>query len=126
MTTPEFRAMASDILDGKSTGFTVSPTTPSPVICGWAVGGELPEVRVALTDTCDTTFLAAMLAGYAAMTPVNGALGGWVHDGHLYLDCPTIVTTSEADALALAAERGELAIYNLNEGAEVTVPRAAA
>ena len=55
---------------------------------------------------------------YADDIGPNGLIGGWVHNGALYLDLSEL-HSDRAVALALGRERGQLAIYRLDDATEI-------
>lgn len=114
-----YRDLAHDIVNGTLTGFTVGEHDQQIPTSGWSVGGDpdCPEVRVANVASAPVDLVSGLMATYSIATGENW-MGGWVHEGDLYLDAPTIVI-ERADALRLAGERGELAIFDLESGREV-------
>lgn len=121
---------AAVLLYGGS-GFTYDLTTAGPVVGhGYAVGGnpECPEQVISDWTELPTWHLIGAIARYAERIMETGGvrLGGWVEETRedgvtgydLYLDAPTIVMDREA-AVALGRERGERAIYDLEEGNEI-------
>lgn len=95
--------------------------------------GEMPTTgyMVALEGHEETfpaeVFCAEMLVGYVArkFDVLTGSgevyLGAWMSDGHVFLDVSENVVTSFANAVALGAARGQLAIWDVVNGAEVSV-----
>lgn len=106
---------------GKITGFTISAKTGADITGGVSVGGHpsCPEVRIKITGSGPLNHALHM---YAELVRAwgGGVMGGWVHEGYLYLDAPTIVgdrTTGEM----LGRERGELAIFDLDTQTTITL-----
>lgn len=116
-----YRNLAHDLVNGEVAGFTVGGHDQQVPTSGFAVGGdpECPEVRVAGVATASVDLVSGFLATYSIATGENW-MGGWVHEGDLYLDAPTIMIELD-DALELARERGELAIFDLENGREILV-----
>lgn|SRR5690606_23131016 len=109
--------LAMELKSGQVDGFTVSAHTGETVSSGYVVGGD-PECReVRLKDFRDipSDLLVAHLEHYRTVAEMygRGMVGGWVHEGDLYLDAPSILWDPE-EAEALARVRGELAYFNLD------------
>lgn len=114
-----YRNLAHDIVNGTVAGFTVGEHDQQVPTSGFAVGGDpdCPEVRIASVATASEDLVSGFMATYSIATGENW-MGGWVHEGDLYLDAPTIMLELD-DALRLAGERGELAIFDLENGREI-------
>lgn len=85
----------------------------------WAVGGKEPGVQIPLPAQLDPeTFgqVVQQVARFIQQTPHTDRgtyIGTWVKYGErLYLDVVDLIEDT-ASAIAVAAERGEEAIYNL-------------
>src|SRR5699024_6039881 len=118
--------LAADLRRGTSTGFTVELATGRDVTSGYSVGGDpvVPEVRVAGIAELPESIIHEALKFYADMAALHGreTMGGWVHEGALYLDAPTIYADGDEDAAAESArKRGELAYFHLDTMTEHTV-----
>lgn len=114
--------LAQDI-QGGADGFTIKPLTETIPTVGYAVGGdpEIPEVRIAGARTAALPVLKTLIDAHLDLChgwTLDGVAGGWVHEGDLYLDAPTIMWHLD-DALRLAKERGELAIFDIANGREI-------
>jgi hypothetical protein len=90
---------------------------------GYVVGGIVPEKSCkmdnesAFKHTYNRFFYQAELALERESAVV---IGTWVEDGQIVFDLCNILD-DEADALALAAKRGERAIYDLENQREIFV-----
>lgn len=92
---------------------------------GWSVGGDpaVPEHVIPGWRNLPGPVLLQFVGDHLQVVrnAGRGITGGWAReDGALVLDSPTIILTSEADAIALGRERGEDAIYCLHTG-ETTI-----
>lgn len=118
------RTLALRLQAGEISGFTVSAATGDARTSGFAVGGdpECPEVRLANFADMPSRLLTMHLNNYvdAVFQYGQGTVGGWVHEGYLYLDAPTIFPDQE-DARSVSHERGELAYFDLNTMTEHTI-----
>ena len=116
--------LAADLQGGTSTGFTVEVATGRDVTSGYSVGGDpvVPEIRVAGVTGLSHSVIHGALKFYADLAAFHGreTMGGWVHEGDLYLDAPTIYSDGD-EAGAVARERGELAYFHLDTMAEITL-----
>lgn len=112
--------LAEALSAGTCKGFTVSLVDGSTPTVGYAVGGdpECPEVKIGNVETLPVGFIAESLRYYAKMARMYGdeRMGGWVEDGDLYLDAPTIYVDGE-EAERVARERKEKAYFDLATGA---------
>lgn len=101
-------------------GFTVSPRTGQDVTSGYAVA-TYPECerqilgRVNPDDIRDYAFTHA-----ATLVRDGNVLGAWVdgETGITYLDISRVVY-DRGEALALAREHNQLAVFNLSNGTEI-------
>lgn len=111
------RSLALRLQAGEISGFSVSTATGEPRTSGFAVGGdpECPEVRLSSFADMPLGLLAMHLDNYVSAVRMfgQGTVGGWVHEGALYLDAPTIFLDQE-DAQSVSRERGELAYFDLD------------
>lgn len=109
--------LALGLQSGRESGFTISTVTGDSRTHGFAVGGdpECPEIRVSKFAEISPGLLRMHLDNYvtAARLFGQGTVGGWVHEGDLYLDAPTIFLDQE-DAEEAARERGEKAYFDLD------------
>lgn len=118
------RSLALRLQAGEISGFSVSTVTGEPRTNGFAVGGdpECPEVRLSNFADMPSGLLTLHLDNYVTAVRMygQGTVGGWVHEGDLYLDAPTIFFDQE-DALSVSRERGELAYFDLDTATEHTI-----
>lgn len=110
---------ARAIVDGAATapGGGSITTTGAPVpTAGHVVGGVVPSLVTEAAPTVDE--VAAWILATEAHRA--GVLGWWVDTdtGRTYVDASDVIT-DRADALELAAARGELAVWDLAAAAEV-------
>jgi hypothetical protein len=102
----------------ESGGFTVNPHSGEYPESGHAVAVDSEHELISRLD--EHAKLIGIYADlYADDIPENGLIGGWVHEGSLYLDLSEL-HESEAVALALGRERGQIAIYRLDDGEEIS------
>jgi hypothetical protein len=101
----------------KQGGVTISVRGETPK-AGFAVAGigasEKVVEAVTLRDVQDY-----MRANKAILAEPRRYLGAWVSDGKTYLDTPEIIPDRD-EALKTATARGELAIYDLAAGEEIS------
>lgn len=118
------RSLALRLQAGQITGFTISTATGDARTSGFAVGGdpECPEVRLSNFADMPSGLLTMHLNNYVDAVQLygQGTVGGWVHEGALYLDAPTIFFDQE-DARSVSRERGELAYFDLDTMTEHTI-----
>lgn len=111
------RPLALQLQAGKISGFTISTATGETRTFGYAVGGdpECPEVRLADFANIPSGLLTMHLDHYVNVARLygQGTVGGWIHEGDLYLDAPTIYFDGE-DAERAARERKEKAYFDLS------------
>lgn len=117
--------LATALIDGKVDGFTVNVVFGmTPMTEGFSVGGnpEVPEVRLKDVRNMHHGLLADALEFYARNVRIFGEaiMGGWVHEGDLYLDAPTIYFDGE-EAERVSRERKQLAYFDLDTMTEHTV-----
>lgn len=105
------------------TGYAVAPRNV------WAVGGKEPGRVLSEEQTTVTLYGPALRSTIAPVTEfiqqtpyTDGGtfIGTWVDEGRLYLDVVDLIEDT-ASAIAIAAERGEKAIYNLGTGETYTL-----
>lgn len=89
---------------------------------GYHVGGLVPTSIVPVSG--GTAFIAESIARFARqhyreIGHHDAYIGAWVKDGNVYIDASQWVATRD-EALALGADRGELAIWDCRAGSEVT------
>jgi len=110
-------ALDATLADG---GGTFDAATLEPIANGpWAVGGGIPGQVVDL----DTPLWLALFDAVLALRDAGAVtIGTWVDEGKLYVDAVDLIVDTD-EAIALAAERGELAIYNLTTKVTLEVSR---
>lgn len=110
-------SLALRLQSGKIFGFTISTVTGETRVDGFAVGGdpECPEVRLSDFAEIPTGLLKMHLDHYVTVARMygQGTVGGWIHEGDLYLDAPTIYFDGE-EAERVARERKEKAYFDLS------------
>lgn len=109
------RAAALTLATG---GATLAADGTSPVT-GYAVA--LPGCERVVTPDRLPAELVTYLQDHADDLSRPGAhLGTWAHDGSVYLDV-TLVLSDLAPALNLARSSGQLAIFSLSDGREISL-----
>lgn len=121
----QLATIATDLTERGLTGFTIRlDDQPNDVAGGFSVGGNplCPEIRIGGVRGLPAHFVAEALRFYTEVATIYGddQIGGWVHEGDLYIDAPTIYVDGD-EAAATARERGELAIFDLNTMTEIFV-----
>lgn len=104
-------------------GGTFDADTLEPIVDGpWAVGGSMAGDVVPLNG--NALMVGAYFAEAIRTLCLRGAvtIGTWVDEGMLYVDAVDLVDDTD-EAIALAAERGELAIYHLTDKVTLEVSR---
>lgn len=113
-------ADALSVLDG---GFSVDPSSGSDVRCGYAVAvhPELERVYERRVTSGDIHEYVSRSKG--ALSLPGRVLGGWCDPvtGRVYLDV-SVVTAELSEAMALAAETGQLAIFDFAAMTSIPVP----
>lgn len=81
----------------------------------WAVGGSLPGQTIPLQEAAAPG--PAGIDGAVARLQLDGAsyIGTWLDEGTVYIDAIDLIEDTD-EAIKVASERGELAIYNLATG----------
>jgi hypothetical protein len=113
----------SDALDDtlRNGGGTFDALTLEPVTSGpWAVGGSLPGIVLDASGDGYHRRLAFGNAYLDLLTSGARIIGTWIDDGRLYIDAIELIESTD-DALRLAAERGELAVYHITDKRTLTV-----
>jgi hypothetical protein len=114
---------AADIMRQNREGFSVSLHTGGEPKTGYMVAQTdhthvFPESvlddRKALTRAIDDMLMSEK----SAFRDRSTFLGGWVHGGKLWLE-PSDNITSKSEAVRAAAERNQIAIWDVNNGAEI-------
>lgn len=95
-------------------GFTVF--VDSAPMSRYAVSATSEQTHVA-ADAPFGTFAEAVESAYAAH-PGASAIGGWVHEGRIYID-PVETYNSRETAEEYGRNRGQVAIYDLRDNQEV-------
>jgi hypothetical protein len=96
-------------------GGTWNAVTLHPVRSGgWAVGGSLPGWTVDLEWSPDHITRVFGDACDSLMTDGARYIGTWIDEGMLYVDAIELIDDTD-EALRVAAERGEKAIYHLTD-----------
>jgi len=118
----EFEALAVHQLaqEARETGgFSVFPMSGNRPVDGYMVGVKGYEMQVG--EFLDWPEIIGIYADlHERLFREEGCLlGGWVH-GRLYLDVSVRVPNKD-EALRLAAQRGELAIYDVATGEVINV-----
>lgn len=101
-------------------GFTLDLHSSSFAKEGFAVSVN-PERTRTVSGTADTTTLVTYINDNWDLLSTEGKVfGGWVdtESGTTYLDVVTLFDSKE-QALDLAVQHGELAIYDLGSGQEI-------
>ena len=114
---------AADIMRSNREGFSVSLHSGDTPKQGYMVAQTdhthvFPETvlddRKALTTAIDEMLMSER----SAFEDRDTYLGGWVHDGKLWLE-PSDNITNKATAVREAAQRNQIAIWDVNNGAEI-------
>jgi len=122
----KFFTYGKTLMDGGCSLITLDGETFTEPTYGFVVGGIVPEDSVPANDAESfgkklDEFVA--LARHELRTGASTAIvGTWMEDGKIVFDlCNSI--DDEDEALALASERGERAIYDLENKREIFVNR---
>ena len=106
-------------------GGTFDTATLQPITAGaWAVGGSMPGTTLRPTDYRAYADLLRTFAEHYIDILSSGAryVGTWLDDGVLYIDAIDIIEDTD-EAIRLASERGERAIYHLTDKITLEVSR---
>ena len=104
-------------------GFSVNSDQRTFQGRGYAVGGtEIPSLHV-VNDSLSFNHFSAAMKNMASqmLDPDTQVIGGWVHDGMVFIEVSDVVR-SKYVALELAKARNEIAIYDFNTQSEVRNP----
>lgn len=115
-----------DALSVGDGGFSVDPRTGEDVGAGYAVAVH-PERECVLTEPVAVGDLIGYVAQVADALALPGRVfGGWrdPETGRVYLDVSAIVT-DYSDAVSLACETGQMAIFDISAGESIRVEDAA-
>lgn len=113
-----------DALSVGDGGFSVDPRTGENVRAGYAVAVH-PERERVLTDPVGVGDLIAYVVQVADALALPGRVfGGWrdPQTGRMYLDVSAIIA-DYSDAVSLARESGQVAIFDLTAGESIRVER---
>lgn len=108
---------AATLVNGGST-FTTAGVIVAPTV-GYIVGGILPTIVVPLAEFT-APFLAGVMQGWSGHPHYVEMMGTWVHDGHVYIDASEHII-DRATAVETGRMRGEIAIYSMLSGKEITL-----
>ena len=104
-------------------GFSVNSDQRTFQGRGYAVGGtEVPSLHV-VNDSLSFNHFSTAMKNMASqmLDPDTQVIGGWVHDGMVFIEVSDVVR-SKYVALELAKARNEIAIYDFNTQSEVSNP----
>lgn len=116
------RTVLSQTLEHNGGTFTRRGKTVEPRNV-WAVGGKEPGITINLKGDEPVQAIVETIARFIQQAPYTDRgtyIGTWVDGGTLYLDVVDLIENT-ATAIAVAAERGEKAIYNLGTEATYTL-----
>jgi hypothetical protein len=118
LTNQALAKVADDLLTNGGGTYFAHDLTPVPTESVWCVGltgGEEfsadPEIGLPLPQR---------IAWHLATIHGTEFVGTWLHEGRIYLD-PVALIPDRDNALALAREHDQIAIYNLATAETVTV-----
>ncbi|RDI25421.1 hypothetical protein DFR72_108113 [Lentzea flaviverrucosa] len=113
-------ADALSVLDG---GFSVDPRDGSDVRCGYAVAVHPEHECVYERRVTSSDIHEYVSAVKGALSLPGRVLGGWCDPmtGRVYLDV-SVVTADLSEAITLAAETGQLAIFDFAAMTSIPVP----
>jgi hypothetical protein len=97
---------------------TLQPITPQR---GYAVGVEF-GTAITLPDTADEFAVIMALESVAQGYAHRGAraVGAWIDGGRIHID-PVLITATLHDAMRVAREYGQAAVYDFSTGSTVEV-----
>lgn len=100
-----------EAIKGKN-GFSIDPVSGQAVTSGFAVGAgdQLGKLLKHPVDQLSPDVIAKYLR--ENKLPKNTILGGWVDNGHVYIE-PSTLVKDRAKAIKLGRERGEKAVGDL-------------
>jgi hypothetical protein len=101
-------------------GFTIDPHTGLDVTGGYAVSTR-PDAGVVLGSATPGDLIEYVVRHADALARDGAVFGGWRDpaDGRIYLDVSTLVT-DRGEALALARQHDQLAVFDFAAGQSVT------
>ncbi len=121
-------AAASELLRATMTdnGGTFDRTTGAPVRhrTGYMVGGVFTRTVTTNQAARHPSLVAREIASVANRPNAAAYVGTWIDGESLYIDLSEHVADIDT-ALALGAERGELAVWDCGRAQSVAVPRSA-
>lgn len=105
-----------------SGGFSVNASTGAVPTSGYMVSvGEEKTYPAYLAEVCFEALVAAFIQGNRSALCYDGAyLGGWLHDGLLFLDVSSNVDTLEK-ARALGRAYSQIAVWDVQAKQEISV-----
>ena len=113
-------ALDATLADGGGT-FDAHTFAPLGATWAWAVGGGIPGHTIELVAERDLE--GALAQAFAALVDAGAdVIGTWLDEGVLYVDAVDLIEDTD-EAIRLAAERGELAIYHLTTKTTLEVSR---
>ncbi|MEV6236762.1 hypothetical protein [Lentzea sp. NPDC051838] len=126
MTLIDWSARINAIADALSVpdgGFSVNPNDGSDVRHGYAVAVHPEHERVYERSVTSADIHEYISRAADALSLPGRVLGGWRDpaSGRVYLDV-SIVTADLSDAMALAVQTGQLAIFDFAAMASIPVP----
>jgi len=107
----------------KTEGFSVQLVSGDTPVVGYMVALPGHEERIPVEAFTLDRLTRYVKAHADVLLEGDTYLGAWMSDGHVYLDVSENVVTSRADAIELGAARGQLAIWDVVNSAEInTMP----
>lgn len=109
-----------DALSVRDGGFSINPMTGTNVTGGYAVAIH-PECCAVLAEITGGDLLEFMIRNAATLALPGRVMGGWCDpsDGRIYLDV-SIMTADRDEAMALAIDHDQLAIFDFANGESIT------
>jgi hypothetical protein len=102
-------------------GFTYNPTADTMPETGFAVSiFKNLEVKLDHNQLSAFDIVNYMTRNMTTLKNTSACLGGWKNEGRWYLDISVVVGT-KAEALTLAKENNQLAIFDLGRGESIAV-----
>lgn len=107
----------------KTEGFSVQLVSGDVPTSGYMVALAGHEERIPVEAFTLDRLTRYVKAHADVLLEGDTYLGAWMSDGHVFLDVSECVVTSRADAIELGAARGQLAVWDVVNSAEInTMP----
>ncbi len=113
------RSWAELVEQAKSEGFSVQLMTGDIPVVGYMVARAGHEERIPADAFTEDRLKRYVRDHFDTLTLDNTYLGAWMSNGHVFLDVSENVVSSRDEAVEIGRARGQLAIWDVLNSAEI-------